>query len=81
MATSIPTHAGDVLILGTTGAFTVYVVGRVATDGQQDFHGQTDAQYINDRPAAVAAAQALVVPGRRIIFRNLDTDTWSEISH
>src|SRR4029453_14888037 len=32
-----PTEIGDVLILRTSASFTVYVVGRVATVGQQDF--------------------------------------------
>jgi hypothetical protein len=80
VAKPIPTRLGDVLILGTEGAFTVYVVALVSADGQQDFHGQTGAQYIGDRAAAVAAAKALAVSGGRIFFRNIDDDQWSEIS-
>jgi hypothetical protein len=34
-----------------------------------------------DRSAAVDAAKAMVAPGRRIFFRNLDTGEWSEISN
>lgn len=79
VAKRIPTKIGDVLILETDWAFEIYVVGRVTKDGQQDFHGQKDAQYISDGAAAKAAAKTLVVPGRRIFVRNIDTDDWSEI--
>jgi hypothetical protein len=56
-------------------------VGPVSHDGQQDFHAQTNVKYEIDRAAAVAEAKALVRPGRRIFFRNIDTGDWSEISH
>jgi hypothetical protein len=79
VAKGIPTQIGDVLILWTDHAFTIYVVGDVSTDDQQDFHGQQNARYISDRAVAVAAAKTLVVPGRRIFIRNIDTDDWSEI--
>jgi hypothetical protein len=79
VAKRIPTQIGDVLILWTAHAFSIYVVGHVVTDGQQDFHGQKNAKYISERAAAEAAAKTLVVPGRRIFIRNIDTDDWSEI--
>lgn len=79
MAKEIPTRLGDVLILHTAQAFTVYVVGQVSEDGQQDFYGQTVAKYVDNRVAAVAAAKALAESGRRIFLRNIDTDDWSEI--
>ena len=75
MAKRIPTQTGDVLILSTDQAFSVYVVGQVSTDGQQDFHDQKNAQYIGD----LAAAKALAIRGGRIFIRNIDTDEWSEI--
>jgi hypothetical protein len=79
VAERIPSQTGDVLILFTDNAFSIYLVGHVFTDGQQDFHGQESAQYISDRDAAVAAAKALVVRGQRIFIRNIDTDDWSEV--
>lgn len=72
---------GDVLILGTTKSFSVFAVGRVSHAGQQDFNGEPDAKYVNDRATAEAEAKALVTPGRRMYFRNLDTGEWSEISN
>ena len=80
MAKRIPTHIGDVLILGTRQSYTVYGVGKVSRDGQQDFGNQIDITYANDHAAAVTQARALVAPGRKIFFRNIDTDEWSEIS-
>ena len=71
---------GDVLILGTTQSFSAYVVGRITRTGQQDFHGDLDQQYSSVRGTAEATARALVTPGRRLYFRNLDTGEWSELS-
>jgi hypothetical protein len=81
MDTRIPTQRGDVLILRTVHSFTIHVVGSVSKDGQQDFESQTNLKFESDRAAAVAEAKALVAPGRRIFFRNIDTGDWSEISH
>jgi hypothetical protein len=80
MTERIPTQLGDVLILGTEHSFTIHAVGRVSRDGQQDFHGQTDMRYLSYRARAVAEAKSLVLPGRRIFCRNIDTRDWSEIS-
>ena len=80
MSATIPTRCGDVLILQTDKTFTVYAVGPVSKDGQQDFDGQTNLKHVKDRAAAVTEAKALVVPGGRIFMRNIDTGDWSEIS-
>jgi hypothetical protein len=80
MAKRIPTHIGDVLILLTTQSYTIYGVGRVSREGQQDLGNQTDITYANDHAAAVAEAKALVAPGRKIFLQNIDTNDWSEIS-
>jgi hypothetical protein len=77
---SIPTQAGDVLILRTDQSFAICGVGLVSVDGQQDFHGGVNVQHVSDRAAAVTKAKALVQPGRRMFLRNLDTGGWSEIS-
>ena len=77
----IPTRIGDVLILETTQSYTIYGVGKVSKDGQQDFGSHTDITYADDRASAVIQANALVAPGRKIFFRNIDTGEWSEISH
>jgi len=77
----MPTQIGDVIILRTADAtFSTHAVGQVFKDGQQDLGGQTSVRYVKDRAAAVAEATALVVPGRRIFFRNLDTGEWSEMA-
>jgi len=73
----IPTQPGDVLILSTDQSFTIYAVGLVTTDDQQEFDFHMNVKYERDRAAAVAEAKALVVPGRRIFFRNIDTGEWS----
>jgi hypothetical protein len=80
VAKGIPTQIGDVLILWTDQSFSVYSVGYVFTEGQQDFAAQRNARQERDRAASVAAAKALVVYGRRIFIRHIDTDSWSEIS-
>jgi hypothetical protein len=78
----IPTQPGDVLILLTKDrSFSVYAVGPVSKDGEQDFFTGMNVKYERDRSAAVDAAKAIVAPGRRIFFRNLDTGDWSEISN
>ena len=70
---------GELLILWTGGSFNAYAVGHVCKDGQYDFAYQTHAKVERDSAAALAAAKALVVPGRRIFIRNIDTDDWSEV--
>jgi hypothetical protein len=80
MASQIPTQVGDVLILGTSRTFTTHAVGPVSKDGQQNFHKQASVRHVPDRDAAMAQAQALVAPGRRIFYLNLDTGEWSEMS-
>jgi hypothetical protein len=80
MAKRMPTQRGDVLILQTSQSFTVYAVGAVFEDGQQEFdHQAQDVKHVGDRAAAVTEAKALVAPGRRMFLRNIDTDVWSEI--
>jgi hypothetical protein len=77
----IPTQIGDVLILWTERSYTIHVIGAVSKDGQQDFENQQmPLKFESDRAAAVAAAKALIEPGRRIFFRNLDTGEWSIVS-
>ena len=80
MAKRIPSLVGDVLILRTTQSFAVHVVGRVSHDGQQDFSSETDVHYADDYAKAVARARALVLPGGRIYFRDIDSGDWHEIT-
>lgn len=70
----IPTQVGDVLILQTTQSYTIYAVGRVSKDGQQDFGSEQDVKYEKDYRAALGQAKALVVHGQRVFLRNLDAD-------
>ena len=80
MAESIPTRLGDVLIVETSESFTMYVVGRVTQNGQQDFKEHTNQNNVKTRAAAMACAATLVTPGRRIFLRNIDTRAWSEVT-
>jgi hypothetical protein len=63
MAKDIPTQVGDVLILQTKQSYTIYAVGRVSKNGQQDFGSGKHVKYENDYGAAVAEAKALLVGG------------------
>jgi hypothetical protein len=81
VAERIPTQLGDVLILRTDHSFTLHAVGQVTKKGQQDFDTHVNVKYSSDRAIALADAKALIVPGRRIFFRNLDTGDWSEITN
>jgi hypothetical protein len=74
------THVGDVLILLTAKSYTVFAVGRVLKDGQCGFEGQPNVQYLRRRDEALTIAKALLVPGRRILVKDLDTGEWSEVS-
>jgi len=79
MIERIPTHSGDVLILWTHASFTIYAVGHVTQDGQQDFGTQVNVRYPPGRAAALAEAKTMAAAGRQIFFRNIDTGEWSEI--
>jgi hypothetical protein len=70
---------GDVLVLGTAKSVAVYAVGGVTRDGQQDLGDVAGVKYSRVRATAEAVAKVIVEPGRRIYFRDLDTDEWSEI--
>lgn len=86
MTKPIPIHLGDVLILRTTQSYTIYAVGRVSEDGQQDFSTaaanvkEATVSYESNYAAAVERAKALVDSGGRIFMLNIDTADWSEIS-
>jgi hypothetical protein len=76
------TRPGDVLILQTEKGLKIHAVGRVTKAGQQDFHQVEPAPvYIVEHAEAVALAQALVVPGRRIFLVKLDSEEWLELSN
>jgi hypothetical protein len=81
MAKRMPTHIGDVLILLTTQSYTIYGVGPVSREGQQDLGNQTGLTYASDHAAAAAEAKALIAPSRKIFLQNIDAHEWSEISH
>jgi hypothetical protein len=70
------TRVGDVLILQTAKSYT-FALGRVSKDGQRDFDGDPNVQHVSERDAALVAAKALLVAGRRILLRDLDSGEWS----
>ena len=80
MSDQVTTQFGDVLILMTAKAFTVYVVGRVSIDGQEDFHAHTGMTYEGDSCAALAPTRRLDLPSCRVCMRNVDTGEWSQIT-
>jgi hypothetical protein len=57
----VPTQLGDVLILSTDQSFTIYAVGLVTKDGQQEFGRQKEVKYESDRAAAIADAKGVGV--------------------
>jgi len=71
VAKRISTLRGDVLVL-CSDTIPVYAVGVVSQDGQQDFHGLADVQYLSARAAALAAAKAMGRPGKRIFVVDVD---------
>ncbi len=80
MTTRMPTERGDVLVLRTDHTFTLYAVGRVTKNGQQDFAAHAIVHYTKDQATALAEAKAMVGPGRRIFLEDIDTSEWSELS-
>jgi len=77
---AMPSTIGDVLILETHQTFTLYAVGLIAEDGQQDFgDGHTNISHVTDITSAVAAARSMLVAGHRIFRRNMDTGEWTRI--
>jgi hypothetical protein len=76
----IPTQVGDVLILQTERGVRIHAVGRVDKVGQQDFHAQPTPLYIVDHDEAIAMAQTLLTPGRRIFLVKLDSGQWTNLS-
>ena len=77
---TIPTRIGDVLILRTHRTFSIYAVGAVRKNGQQDFQNQTNVKHVTSRDEAIAEAKAIVIPGRRIFVYDIDTGDWSDVS-
>jgi ribosomal protein S3AE len=75
-----PTEVGDTLILRTSRAYTVYVVGLVATAGQHDFSHRQQVRHVTTEAEAVKAAKATVAPHGKIYLRDIDSGEWSEIS-
>jgi hypothetical protein len=75
----VPTKRGDVLILPAEGSVSLHAVGKVFSDGQQDFTYQEEVDHMPGRAAAVAAARTLVAPGRRIFLKTFNTGDWSEV--
>ena len=76
MADPMPTEIGDVLILHSKSNPT-HAVGAISKVGQQTLKANMSNE--RGRPAAEAAARALVMPGRRIYIKNTDTGAWAEL--
>jgi hypothetical protein len=74
-----PTSIGDVLILRTSVSYTVYAVGPVSTDGQDDFSHSQQVIHVATHDEAITAAKALVSPHGRIHLLDIDTSEWSQI--
>ena len=68
----IPTQLGDVLILETERSLKIHAVGPVTRDGQQDFHHTEPPIYIVDHDEALAVAEAIAGPGRRVFWLKVD---------
>jgi hypothetical protein len=77
MADEVPTQIGDVRILYNNSNPT-HAVEAISEDSQQTLNA--NLKYERGRPAAVAAARSLVMPGCRIFFKNTDTGEWAKLS-
>ena len=77
MIGEIPTRLGDVLVLTTEGAGSIHQVCPVSADGQQGC--VADRHTVSGRPAAVAKARSLVVPGGCIFLKDQDSGDWAKI--
>jgi hypothetical protein len=75
----IPTQAGDVLILIRVAAGGGCAVGIISRDGEQDLRARLSLKYVNGRSAAQSEARLLVVPGRRVFVKSMNTNEWDEI--
>jgi hypothetical protein len=73
------TRVGDVLILAATTADGTHVVGAVSYDGQQDFTSRANVVHVSGRKRAEVEAIRLLMPGRRIYFKN--GGEWTEVPH
>ena len=69
----MPTQIGDVLILYKDGS-PIYVVGLVSADAQQTVNDNQIHEL--GRTAAIETARRLVMRGRRIYLKNIDTGWW-----
>jgi hypothetical protein len=86
----ISTQVGDVLILQTNKSFTIYAVGLVTKEGQQDFCGQTNVTHAPDRAAAglegpssrpaETARNSATIPRLTATGRNLPTEIHFAVS-
>ena len=77
MIGEIPTRLGDVLILATERAGSIYQVCPVSSDGQQGC--TADRHTVSGRPEAVAKARSLLVPEGRIFLKDQDSCEWGKI--
>jgi hypothetical protein len=75
-----PTQVGDVLILGTTQSYRTFAVGPVLTNGQHDFHGQSDVTYLRDEKSAVILARTRVGAKRDIFLVDIDSGDWRKLA-
>jgi hypothetical protein len=78
VATS-PSAVGDVLFLRTRRSYTVYVVGVVMFDGQDDFRRRQPLYHFSSEVEALRTAHALAARDCQIYVRDIDTSQVSEI--
>jgi hypothetical protein len=70
---------GDVLILRTRRSYTLYAVGVVIRNGQDDFRRKQPVYHFSSEGEALRTAETLVAPNCRIYLRDIDTGQRSEI--
>jgi hypothetical protein len=76
----VPTRIGDVLILTTAGGGSMYALGGIPGDAQQDLRNSGSLKYVTGRQTAETEAKLLVMPGRQIFLRDIHTGEWEETS-
>ena len=75
--TSVPTKAGDVLILTKSAAGSTHLVCPVSADGQQG--GTADRHTVSGAAAAEEKARSLVVLEGHVYLLSQDTGEWREL--
>jgi hypothetical protein len=66
-------------ILTSPDGGSMYALGGISVDGQQDLRYLGSLKYVKGRQVAETAAMLLVMPNRHIFLKDIHTGEWDEI--